>query len=38
MYLFEFSGVHGHFEGSNPFAECDNRCVPTLCTLVGKFK
>ncbi|CAF0891671.1 unnamed protein product [Adineta steineri] len=28
-------GVRGHFEGSNPFSDCDNRCIPTLNSLVG---
>lgn len=28
-------GVYGHFTGSNPWATCDNPCIPTMCSLVG---
>jgi kynureninase len=27
--------VYGHFTGSNPWAKCDNPCVPAMSLLVG---
>lgn len=31
-----FRGVYGHKYGSNPFADCDYPCLPTMSALVGK--
>lgn len=34
-YVHFFSGVYGHFMGSNPWSICDRPCVPSMSLLVG---
>ena len=35
--FFLLSGVHGHFEGDLPWADCDTPLKPAMAKLVGKF-